>query len=67
MTHLTNKNPLKIKDLPFLRQVWQVLAALMAEKNRLKSKRCHAWHAWQGKNVKAVDFGKVMRKRGSEK
>ena len=50
MPHLTIKIPLKIKDLPFLWQVWQVLAGVLARKNRLKSMGCREWHEWRGKN-----------------
>ena len=46
---MTNKNSFKINDLEFFGMVGKFLASVLARKNRLKSKRCHAWHKWQGK------------------
>ena len=46
---MTNKNSFKINDLEFFGMVGKFLASVSARKNRLKSKRCHAWHKWQGK------------------
>ena len=47
MTHLTNKNSFKINEMPFWWHWRQVLASVLARKNRLKSMRCHIWHAGQ--------------------
>ena len=67
MPHLTIKIPLKIKDLPFLWQAWQVLATLMTEKNRLKSMRCHSWHKLSGENGAAwIQARKEAKKRVKE-
>ena len=51
MTRLPIKNPFKIKGLGFLWHGWQVLASVLARKNRYKTMTCHSWHSWQGKNV----------------
>ena len=67
MTHLTNKNSFKINDLPFWWQVWQVLASVLARKNRLKSMLCHIWHEWQGKNGRRGLWQSGEGKRGGEK
>ena len=66
MTHLANKNSFKINDLTFWWHEWQVLASVLARKNRLKSMTCHAWHAWHGKNG-AAGFWQGGTKKESEK
>ena len=64
MPHLTIKIPLKIKDLPFSWQVWQVLAGVLARKNCLKSMRCHSWHKLSGENDMAwIQARKEAKKR----
>ena len=67
MTHLTIKKPFKINDLSFWWRAWQVLASVLARKNRLKSMTCHKWHEWQGKNGTRGEFGKRKKKKESEK
>ena len=66
MTHLTNKNPFKINDLPFWQAVWQVLASVLARKKLIKSRRCHKWHAWQGKNGRAWILASRVEKQGGK-
>ena len=63
MTHLTNKKPFKNNGLPFLWQAWQVLASVLARKNRLKTMTCHEWQGWQGKNGMGVDLSKQEKKK----
>ena len=67
MTQLTNKKSFKIKDLEFSWQAWQVLASVLARKNRLKSMTCRVWHEWQGKNGMAWIMAKTKAKKKVKK
>ena len=52
--------------MPFWWQCWQVLASVLARKNRLKSRRCHAWRKLSGKNGRA-EFSKQKKKKADER
>ena len=67
MTRLTNKKSFKINSLGFSWQAWQVLASVLARKNPLKSRACHKWHRWQGKNVMAGIAAKMKEKKKVKK
>ena len=67
MTHSANKNSFKVNDLPFSWRAWQVLASVLARKNRLKTMRCHKWHKWQGKNGMTGILASKKRKKRAKR
>ena len=65
MTHSTNKNPFKNQGLAVLWYWWQVLASVLARKNRLKSMRCHKWRKLSGRGFKQAS--KQEKKKAGER
>ena len=67
MTHLTNKNPFKNQELAILMAGGASFGKRFGKKKSFKTNEMPLMTQIVGQKWQAVDFGKVMGKRGSEK